>query len=460
MQDKFYYLRGKKLCKKISNKDLMSIYKSIADSVHKYIDIPKKIYSDLIDTIEFQRLRRIMQLAGVQISYPSATHSRFAHSLGAFHIANRIISTLRRRYPQDITKEDVELVLTSALLHDIGHGPFSHMFEDTIKMLCENKDSRICQKFELFMKHEQVSEEIVLSPDSAVGTILKKEGKNKEKIADLIRGRGIEQKPFLNQIVSSQIDADSLDYLMRDSLETGVSFGLYNLDRLFAMMKLSEDKSIVIKEKALQSAEQVVIARYMQFTRVYFHKTVRCWEFMLKLLLSELFKEVMEGTVLPIFPPIEDFVQSPKWQNLVPLTDDSVYAQIQLLSKSKYNDHFLVKLAQKILRRDLFKSCVLTDSMAREIEKREDEITKILEKHGYPPYAYRIDRFVSRYYTPYDEVNRDAILIEKKTGEIVQLSEISEVVASLSAPKYNNLLIFPSECREEIKKLLKTVPKA
>ncbi|MHA1199911.1 MAG: HD domain-containing protein [Candidatus Heimdallarchaeaceae archaeon] len=114
----------------------MSVYKSIADQVHKYIDIYEKNIIDIIDTSIFQRLRRIIQLGGVSISYPSATHSRFMHSLGAHHVANRIGNFLNKKHPEILTQEDLKRVSLTALIHDIGHGPFSHMFEDTIRMLC------------------------------------------------------------------------------------------------------------------------------------------------------------------------------------------------------------------------------------------------------------------------------------------------------------------------------------
>ena len=437
----------------------MPIYKSIADSVHKYIDIPKKIYVELIDTIQFQRLRRISQLAGVTVSYPSATHSRFAHSLGAFHIANRIMSHLRKLYPNDVSKEDNETVLISALIHDVGHGPFSHMFEDTIRMFCRSIEDKSCVKtFEPFIHHENITEEIILDPDSDISKVLEAYGYDKNAISELVLGKEKINKPFMNQIISSQIDADSLDYLMRDSLATGVSFGLYNLERLFAMIRLSEDGKLVVKEKALQSAEQVVIARYMQFSRVYFHKTVRCWEFMLKLYLSQLFKKLQEGKETMVLPFIKDFVDKPRWQTLIPLTDDVIYAQLELSASKEKNHTFLQTLAHQFLRRQLFKSIGITTEMAQEIENNREIVEEILHKHGWPEYAWGVDHFISRYYTPYDEINRDAILILTRKGEIKQLSEVSQVVASLSNPTHNHLLIVPANCRRDVIETLNINP--
>ena len=253
----------------------MSVYRSIADQVHKYIDIYEKTIMDIIDTSIFQRLRRIIQLGGVSISYPSATHSRFMHSLGTHHVANRIGIFLNRKHPDILTIDDLRRVSLTALIHDIGHGPFSHMFEDTIRLLCKNSDDNKCiEKYGLFVRHENISEQIVMDEESEIAQILEKEGYNRIQLGSMIQGRSVKDKPFNNQIINSQLDADSLDYLMRDSFATGVSFGLYNLERLFDMMELTEDGTIIIREKGIQSVEQVVIALYMQFTRVYFHKTV------------------------------------------------------------------------------------------------------------------------------------------------------------------------------------------
>ena len=127
-----------------------------------------------------------------------------------------------------------------------------------------------------------------------VKRILEKEGFDRKRIGDLIQGRSVDDKPFYNQIIRSQLDADALDYLMRDSVATGVSFGMYNLERLFAMLELNDEGQIIIREKGLQSIEQVVIALYMQFTRVYFHKTVRCYEYMLKLFISQILQKLQE----------------------------------------------------------------------------------------------------------------------------------------------------------------------
>ena len=154
----------------------MTTYRSIADTVHKYIDVPEKFFIDIIDTWEFQRLRRIIQLGGVSISYPSATHSRFMHSLGASHVANTLTSELNKKHPQVLTKDDITLCSLTALIHDIGHGPFSHMFEDTIRMLCRNSENADCKKkFEIFTRHENISEQIVLDTDSGIAKILEKD---------------------------------------------------------------------------------------------------------------------------------------------------------------------------------------------------------------------------------------------------------------------------------------------
>ncbi|MHA1829584.1 MAG: HD domain-containing protein [Candidatus Heimdallarchaeaceae archaeon] len=420
----------------------------IADSVHKYISIPDKFYLKLIDTTEFQRLRRLGQLGGVPISYPSATHSRFAHSLGAFHIANRMITSLKNKHPDVVSEEDVDYVRIASLIHDIGHGPFSHMFEDIFTKFCKNEKN--VKKFKPFQKHENITEQIVLSDESEVGKILNDKGFNKRKIAHLIIGKEIEGKPFLNQIIASQLDGDSIDYLMRDSLETGVSYGLYNIDRLIAMLNISKDGNIIVKEKGLQSVEQIVVARYMQFARVYFHKTVRCWEFMVKTFIYELIRSKEKGTDIALLPFLENFIDNPYWKTMLPLTDDTIYTQIQLSALKEEKNKVLEDLAKRLLRRKLFKSIPITEETANKLLKNREVIDKIIEKFNYPKEFWGIDSFYSRYYTPYEEKNRNAILVKMKNGSVKQLSEVSEVVQSLSKPKHNSLLICPEECKNEI----------
>ena len=438
----------------------MTSYRSIADTVHKYIDVPEKLFIDIIDTWEFQRLRRIIQLGGVSISYPSATHSRFMHSLGASHVANRLTSELNKKHPQILTEDDITLCSLTALIHDIGHGPFSHMFEDTIRMLCRNSENTTCnEKFESFVRHENISEQIVLDTDSGIAKILEKEGFDRRRIGDLIQGRSVDDKPFYNQIIRSQLDADALDYLMRDSVATGVSFGLYNLERLFAMLELTPEGLIIIREKGLQSIEQVVISLYMQFSRVYFHKTVRCWEYMLKLFISQILQKLNEGDQLAVLPFVQDFSENPYWKTLMTLTDDVVYTQLHYSVVKEERDPFIKKLASDILHRNLYKSIPLTEEMAASVSENQDKINFIVRKHGYPIVSWEIDQFMSRYYTPYDEKDRFAIMLKMKDGSLKQLSEVSEVVGSLTKPKYNNLLIFPAPCKEEITKIVKDLEK-
>ncbi len=429
--------------------------RSIADSVHNYIDIPDEFYTKLIDTAEFQRLRRLAQLGGVPISYPSATHSRFSHSLGAFHIANKILAVLQKSNGKWITEQDIKDVRVASLIHDVGHGPFSHMFEDTIRMLTEQGGDYA--KYHDFLRHENITQQIVLSDTSEIGSVLEKKEIDKERIADLIIGKPVSNKPFLNQIIASQLDADSIDYLMRDSLVTGVSFGLYNIERLLAMLKISSDGRLVIKEKGMQSTEQIVIARYMQFSRVYFHKTVRCWEYMIKLYISQLFQWAEKDPNLEVLKMIKEFVEQPNWKTMQPLTDDVIFTQLQLSAYKEKEEHVMKDLAKRILQRKLFKSIPLTEEMVKKIKQQKNEIDELVSKCGFPEAYWGIDVFYSRYYTPYTEVNRDAILIELEAGEIKQLSEVSEVVSSLSRPKYNNLLIFPAKCRNEISKIVEKI---
>jgi len=231
------------------------------------------------------------------------------------------------------------------------------------------------------------------------------------------------------------------------------------LERLFAMLELNKDGLIIIREKGLQSIEQVVIALYMQFTRVYFHKTVRCYEYMLKLFISQILQKLQEQQQLTVLPFVQEFADNPYWKTMMTMTDDVIYTQIHYSAAKEEKDEFMQKLAKDILHRNLYKSIPLTEEMAQSILENEEKVNFIVRKHGYPTVSWEIDQFVSRYYTPYDEKDRFAIMIKMKDGSLKQLSEVSEIVGSLIKPKYNNLLIFPSPCRTDITKLVEDLSK-
>ena len=243
---------------------LLEFTGEITDPIHKYIritDLEKK----LIDTEVFQRLRKIRQLAGAHLVYPSAQHTRFEHSIGAMHLAGLAAeSLLNKGY---ITcKEDVESLRIAALLHDIGHGPFSHLFEEVLR---ENESNKLT--------HEIIGKKII--KESIIIDILGKYGYDTDYVCKLSFGES--QKMFYDEIIAGSLSADIMDYLPRDSFFTGAEYGKVDYHRLISSLEVLSNDHLGINKSAINSLESMLISRYQMFKAVYFHKTVRAGEVML-----------------------------------------------------------------------------------------------------------------------------------------------------------------------------------
>ena len=233
----------------------------ITDPVHKYIRF-SQVEKQLIDSPAFQRLRRIRQLAGAHLVYPSAQHSRFEHSLGAMHIAGLAGETLLGKEYIDHT-EVVQDLRLAALLHDIGHGPFSHLFEEVLEYRCNTS-------------HEELGKKIIIQ--SEIADILERYGSSAHQICRLSFGQS--KVNFMNEIISGGLSADIMDYLPRDGLFTGAEYAKLDYHRLVSSLEVSKNR-LAINKSALNSLESMLISRYEMFKAVYFHKTVRSAEVML-----------------------------------------------------------------------------------------------------------------------------------------------------------------------------------
>lgn len=234
----------------------------ITDPIHRYIRF-SETEREIVDTVIFQRLRGIRQLAGAHLVYPSAQHSRFEHSIGTMHIAGYAGETLLSKgYFGD--EDKVQQLRLAALLHDVGHGPFSHLFEE---VLMEKHN----------MNHEDMGKQIISR--SEISDILGKHGYNSSDICKLSFGQSNIQ--FFNEIISGALSADMMDYLPRDSLFTGVEYGKIDYHRLISSFEVTTDGHLAINKSALYSLESMLISRYEMYKAVYFHKTVRSAEVML-----------------------------------------------------------------------------------------------------------------------------------------------------------------------------------
>ena len=234
----------------------------IRDPIHGYIKITQE-EREIIDSIFVQRLRRIHQLAGAYLVYPGGVHSRFEHVIGTMHVAGLVAQSIGDK--AGLRDDDIQELRIAALLHDVGHGPFSHLFEE---ILTEKTD----------LTHEDLSQRIVSESD--IGDILRRNGRKPSNISKLCVGKS-KGPAFMNQVVAGGLSADMMDYLLRDTYFTGVEYGKVDIQRVIDSLDVSTDHHLILERAALYAFEALLIARYEMFKAVYFHRTVRAAELML-----------------------------------------------------------------------------------------------------------------------------------------------------------------------------------
>ncbi len=270
----------------------------IKDPVHGYIKLTE-LERDLIDTKEFQRLRRIKQLSGAHLTYPSAVHTRFSHSLGALYLAGYIGDLFLAK--KIITVDDMQKLRAAALLHDVGHGPFSHLFEEVIF----SKRN---------LTHEDLTKRII--KETGIKDILQKYGFSPKNIADLAIGRSKKDPMFMNEIVGGGLSVDIMDYVLRDAYFTGVEYGKIDVNRLLNSFDICEkDGHLALDHSAVYSLEAMMISRYEMFKAVYFHKTVRA-------------SEIMMIRALSLADDILDFSNFEDIKDLINMDDESILYKI------------------------------------------------------------------------------------------------------------------------------------
>src|SRR6188474_3153965 len=293
----------------------------------------------LIDTVEFQRLRRIKQLGLGLYTYQGAEHSRFTHSLGAFHLITRVLDRLSERY--DIDDEDRVATRAAALLHDVGHGSFSHVMEKVLNS-----------------HHEQWTIQVVLSADTEIGELLRSYSPTlPEKVSAIIEGTF--QPAALAQLVSSQLDVDRMDYLLRDSLMTGAKYGIYDLEWIINALAIDEaGDRIYVEARGVYAVEEYLQARYYMFRQVYFHRTLRSAEAVLRSIIRRALKLLDEGNEVwhapgTAFEKIlrrEDLNVSEHMQ-----VDDSDFV-FHIKQWQASSDSILRDLSRRFIARSLFKA--------------------------------------------------------------------------------------------------------
>lgn len=243
----------------------------IRDVIHGDIDINEDIFIDLIETKEFQRLRNIKQIGLSYVSFPTAEHSRFSHSIGVYHLATRMIDVLENKTNIDLDYSDCLSLRIACLLHDVGHGAFSHTSEEFFGF-----------------NHEQYSIDIIKSSDTQINQVLNKYNPN---LIDTVVSFIKKDHPhnILNEILSGTVDVDRMDYLLRDSYFAGVKYGEVDIDRLFNVIDIKENQ-LVFHEKGLKAVEDFIMSRYNMFSQVYLNKKALAYEVLVREILAELKK--------------------------------------------------------------------------------------------------------------------------------------------------------------------------
>lgn len=392
------------------------------DPVHGYIHVNHKVIWDCINTKEFQRLRRIKQLGASFQVYPTAEHSRFSHSLGVYEVCRRMINEVDD-LNQAISDYDKTLVLLAALLHDLGHGPFSHSFEAVSKI-----------------DHEKYSEMIILG-DSEINTVLSNVNKHLAKEVAAVINHTHKNK-LLSQIVSSQLDADRMDYLLRDAYFTGTSYGSFDLNRILRTTKVSKDK-IVVKESGVHAVEDYIMARYHMYWNVYFHSVSRSYEAILTSLFKRM-EDLKDSSLMDDYPLLKEFLneKEPNIKSHFRLDEALMLYYFNKMQDSK--DPVLSDLATRLLNRKLFGYVEITSS------KQEEEIMELAKSQGYDPKYYVFkDTLGKTPYSPYESESSSLIYILTNQNKVVELSKVSEIVAAISVgkEKSESKLFFPKEIK-------------
>ncbi len=384
--------------------------KVFKDSVHGYINVNDELIWELIQTKEFQRLRRIHQLGGTHMTFHTAEHSRFSHSLGVYEIARKLVD---ETHAIELSDYEKRLTKCAALLHDVGHGPFSHAFESVFDL-----------------DHEEFTQRFILK-NTEINQVLKKYDPNLPKdVADVI------DKKYKNKLVvsliSSQIDADRMDYLLRDAYNTGVKYGQFDLGRLFRLMRVV-DGQIVFKESGIREIENYIVGRYHMYWQLYFHPTSRSYEMILLKLLNRIKYLMRTDYPFKTYPTL----LVPVYKNEISIDDyfelDEAVILYYFKQFIKEDDQILSDLSDRFINRRLFK---YSDYNEDTTFNKKERMVDLFMKVGIDPKYYVAYDSSSK--IPYDYYNikkNIPIKILMNNGQIKELTEVSILVKGISAAK-------------------------
>lgn len=409
----------------------MSQVKIVNDPVHGFISLPYNSTFSIIDHPYFQRLRMIKQLGLTHLAYPGALHTRFHHALGAFHLMTNAIETLRQKGIV-ISDHEKHAAENAILMHDIGHGPFSHALENTLV-----ND----------VTHEEISSILMDQLNEDLN------GQLNEAI-NVFNGKTNASKQFLHEMVSSQLDLDRLDYLARDSFYTGVSEGVIGVERIIKMVNVADGR-LTVEHKGIYSIEKFLISRRLMYWQVYLHKTVLAAEQLLVRILERAMYLAAQGEDLFATPSLQFFLynrikrsdfqrNSSVLANFADLDDHDIMASIK--TWCNHSDQILSTLCQNLLKRNLFKTIITDDPIENDrimqLKRQVAHLYNITEEEA--NYLVFNSTITNAAYEPEEGININILF---KNGEVKDIAGASDQynISALAQPVEKHFLCYPRE---------------
>lgn len=420
--------------------------KTFMDPVHGPITVDDELLLALLETPALQRLRRIRQLGGAFTTYHGAEHSRFGHALGSLHVMGRVLDRLQAR-GAGLDPESRRAALAAALLHDVGHGPFSHALEGVLTP---------------GTAHEEWARRILLDPGGGgVPEAFAACGPGLRRRVWAILSRREEAFPWLADLLASELDVDRMDYLLRDALYTGATYGRFDLERILATMGLHEGR-LVLAYKGLHAAEQYVLSRYFMYWQVYLHKTSRAQELVLRgawLRAAELARagrlpvETAPAALRPFLlgePTVADY-----------LACDDYDVVAALKTWASHADPILADLCRRFLDRRLLKPLALNGGTTGGAEPDPERLAAAraaVARRGWEPaYYFLVDRPAKTAYDYYreDAGSGRAIHVLLRGGQVREISRVSPAIGALAGQRHAVTYVYvPAPCREAVEAIL------
>lgn len=400
----------------------LSERKVFRDPIYTYITIDTPLIWNLINTKEFQRLRRIRQLGGTFQTFHTADHTRFAHSLGVYELARRF----SEQFEHELSAYDALLLQTTALLHDIGHGPFSHALEGATAVHHEHFSIAIIQD-----EHTEVHQLLTEADERLVKDIervMKKEYPNKVVV----------------QMITSQLDLDRMDYILRDAYFSAVAYGQFDYTRLFRVMRIVDGK-VVFKESGMHAIEDYMMSRYHMYWQVYYHPVGVSFEVLLEkwfLRMQELLQEKyhFKTDIRLIEPLFSEDIQVKDYLRI----DESVIMYFWQALQDE-DDVIICDLSKRLLNRKLYKEREISIEEATKIEQMKPSpyTYKIETQENRSPYAYHFKTLAEQ---------EDSILLLRADGTLKDIAEVSPIVKSIVMGEYKNTyrLFYDPETFKEV----------